>query len=32
MSAARRDESILGESAEHFGGRLLAHLKILGDE
>jgi hypothetical protein len=32
MSAARSDQSVIGESAEHLGGRLLAHLKVLGNE
>jgi hypothetical protein len=32
MSAARHDQSVIGESAEHLSGRLLAHFKILGDE
>ena len=32
MSAARRDQSIVGESAEHFRSRLLADLEVLGDE
>jgi len=32
MSAARCDQSVIGESAEHLSGRLLAHLKVLGNE
>jgi hypothetical protein len=32
MSTARRDQSVISESAEHLSGRLLAHLKIFGDE
>jgi hypothetical protein len=32
MSAARCDQSVIGEPAEHFGGRLFAHLKVLGNE
>ena len=32
MSAARRDQSVIGESAEHLSGRLLADLEVLGDE
>ena len=32
MSVAWRNQSVIGESAEHLCGRLLAHLKVFGNE